>query len=96
MPATLTATKKETMTGGKAAIQTLKAEGVDTLFGIISIHMLPIYDALREDRSVRLVIPRHEMAGGFMADGYARVSGKVGVYLTSTGPGAANSMGAVL
>lgn len=88
--------QKTKMTGGKAVVETLKTEGVDTIFGIISIHMLPIYDALREDRSVRLIIPRHEMAGGFMADGYARVSGKVGVYMTSTGPGAGNSMGAVL
>lgn len=96
MTAIATSTDVKTMTGGKAVIETLKREGVDTVFGIISIHMLPIYDALREDRSVRLVIPRHEMAGGFMADGYSRVSGKIGVYLTSTGPGAGNSLGAVL
>lgn len=89
-------TKKETMTGGKAVVEALKAEGVDTVFGIISIHMLPVYDALRADRSVRLLIPRHEMTGGFMADGYHRVTGKPGVYLTSTGPGAANSMGAAI
>lgn len=91
-----TETKKETMTGGKAVVEALKAEGVDTLFGIISIHMLPVYDALRADSDVRLLIPRHEMTGGFMAEGYHRVSGKPGVYLTSTGPGAANSMGAVV
>jgi acetolactate synthase I/II/III large subunit len=91
-----TETKKETMTGGKAVVEALKAEGVDTVFGIISIHMLPVYDALRAEPAIRLLIPRHEMTGGFMADAYYRASGKPGVYLTSTGPGAANSMGAVI
>lgn len=84
------------MTGGQAVIETLASEGVDTVFGIISVHMLPIYDALYHEPSIRLIVPRHEMAGGFMADGYSRVSGRPGVYLTSTGPGAANSAGAVL
>lgn len=88
--------KTEKMSGGKAVVETLKAEGVDTVFGIISIHMLPIYDTLSQDKSIRLVIPRHEMAGGFMADAYSRVTGKPGVYMTSTGPGAANAMGAVI
>lgn len=92
----LTETTQETMTGGKAVVEALKAEGVDTVFGIISIHMLPVYDALRADPSIRLIIPRHEMAGGFMADAYSRVTGKPGVFFTSTGPGAANSMGAVI
>ncbi len=97
MPTETQAPPKQTkITGGQAVVQALKQEGVDTVFGIISIHMLPIYDALLKEPSIRLVIPRHEMAGGFMADGYSRVSGKVGVYLTSTGPGAANSMGAVI
>ena len=84
------------MTGGQAVVATLKQEGVDTLFGINSVHMLPIYDALYDEPSLRLIVPRHEMAGGFMADAYSRASGKVGVYLTSTGPGAANSAGAIL
>ncbi|MFN8474036.1 MAG: thiamine pyrophosphate-binding protein [Anaerolineae bacterium] len=84
------------MTGGQAIVQTLKQEGVDVVFGIASVHMLPVYDALRDEPAIRLVVPRHEMAGGFMADGYSRVSGRPGVYLTSTGPGAANSAGAVV
>lgn len=84
------------MTGGQAVVATLRQEGVETLFGINSVHMLPIYDALYDEPSLRLIVPRHEMAGGFMADAYSRVSGRVGVYLTSTGPGAANSAGAVL
>jgi len=93
---TATPAQSEKMTGGKALVQALKSEGVDTVFGIISIHMLPIYDALLHEPTIRLIIPRHEMAGAFMADAYARTTGKVGVYLTSTGPGAANAMGAII
>jgi acetolactate synthase-1/2/3 large subunit len=83
------------MTGGEAVVRSLKAAGVDTVFGIISVHMLPIYDALREEPSIRLIVPRHEQGAAFMADGYARTTGKVGVYFTSTGPGAFNSATAV-
>src|SRR5438105_4543409 len=45
------------MTGGTALVQSLKAAGVDTVFGIISVHMLPIYDALRDEPSIRLIVP---------------------------------------
>src|SRR5207237_10450160 len=83
------------MTGGAAVVQALEAAGVDTVFGIVSVHMLPIYDALRAEPSIRLIVPRHEQGAGYMADGYARTTGRVGVYLTSTGPGAFNSAGAV-
>jgi acetolactate synthase-1/2/3 large subunit len=83
------------MTGGRALVQSLKAAGVDMVFGIISVHMLPIYDALRDEPSIRLIVPRHEQGAAFMADGYARTTGKVGVYCTSTGPGAFNSATAV-
>src|SRR5579885_1318681 len=83
------------MTGGKAVVQALKAAGVDTVFGIISVHALPIYDALTQEPGIRLIVPRHEQGAAFMADGYARTTGKVGVYFTSTGPGAFNSACAV-
>lgn len=83
------------VTGGKALVQSLKAAGVDTVFGIISVHMLPIYDALREEPGIRLIVPRHEQGAAFMADGYARTTGKPGIYFTSTGPGAFNSACAV-
>jgi acetolactate synthase-1/2/3 large subunit len=82
-------------TGGGAVVQALKAAGVDTVFGIISVHMLPIYDALSAEPSIRLVVPRHEQGAAFMADGYARTTGRPGVYFTSTGPGAFNSACAV-
>jgi acetolactate synthase-1/2/3 large subunit len=82
------------LTGGQAVVETLKAQGVDTIFGIISTHMMDIYDALYDHRdAIRFISARHEHGAALMADGYARVSGKPGICLTSTGPGAANSMG---
>jgi len=84
------------MTGGQAIVASLRAHGVDTCFGITSVHMLPIYDALYDAPDIRLIVPRHEGAGVAMADGYFRATGRVGVCLTSTGPGAANSCGGML
>ena len=84
------------MTGGQAMVESLKAQGVDTVFGIISIHTLDLYDALFDSQdSLRFIGGRQELGCGFMADGYARATGKPGVLLTSTGPGAADSVGAV-
>ena len=84
------------MTGGQAAVASLLAHDVDALFGIISIHNLDIFDALYDHQDqIRFVGGRHEHAVGFMADGYARATGRPGVMLTSTGPGAADSMGAL-
>lgn len=84
------------MTGGRAVLESLKAQGVDTLFGIISVHNLDLYDALYDDQdSFRYIGGRLELGLGFMADGYSRASGKPGVIITSTGPGAADSMGAM-
>ena len=82
------------LTGAQAIIESLRAQGVDTLFGIISIHMMDVYDALYDHKdAIRFISTRHEHAAAVMADGYARVTGRPGVCLTSTGPGAANSMG---
>ena len=84
------------MTGGKAVVESLKAHGVDTIFGIISTHTMYMYDALyHEQDSIRFIGGRHEHALGFMADGYSRVTGKPGVLFTSGGPGAADSMGSM-
>ena len=84
------------MTGGQAMVESLKAQGVDTVFGIISIHTLDLFDALFDSQdSLRFIGGRHEHGCGFMADGYSRATGKPGVLLTSTGPGAADSVGAI-
>ena len=80
--------------GGQTVIESLRAHGVDTVFGVISTHMMEVYDALYDHMdSIRFIGTRHEHAAALMADGYARVTGKPGVCFTSTGPGAANSMG---
>src|SRR5581483_2250890 len=78
------------LTGAQAAIATLRAHGVDTIFGIPGVHTLPLYDALRSEPAMRHVLARHEQGAGFMADGYARASGRVGVVCTITGPGVTN------
>ena len=82
------------MTAARALVESLRAQGVDTIFGIISSHTMEIFDALYDHQdAIRFISTRHEQAAAMMADGYARVTGKPGVCLTSTGPGAANSMG---
>ncbi len=84
------------LTGGQAITESLKAQGVDTVFGIISIHNLDLFDALYDQQdSLRFIGGRLELGVGFMADGYARATGKPGVLITSTGPGAADSIGAM-
>lgn len=83
-------------TGGQAIVDSLRSEGVTHVFGLISIHTLHLYDALYEAKdSLQFIGGRHESAVAYMANGYARASGRPGVCFTSTGPGAANSVGAV-
>ncbi|MDE2968514.1 MAG: thiamine pyrophosphate-binding protein [Chloroflexota bacterium] len=82
--------------GGRAVIESLMAQGVDTAFGIISVHMMSVYDALYDFQDkFRFISARHEQATAYEADGYARATGKPGVCFTSTGPGAANTLGAL-
>lgn len=76
-------------TGAELAIAMLEANGVETVFGIPGVHTLALYDALAASR-IRHVLARHEQGAGFMADGYARASGKPGVALVITGPGVTN------
>ena len=81
------------MTGSQAVVQTLINHEVDTLFGIIATHTIDLYDALYDVQDeINHIGCRQELALGFMADGYSRVSGKPGVVITSSGPGAAGSM----
>lgn len=68
---------------------------VDTVFGIVSIHNMPIYNAIAQDGRIKLVTARGESGAVNMADGYARTSGKMGVVLTSTGAGAGNGAGSL-
>ncbi|HOI57479.1 MAG TPA: biosynthetic-type acetolactate synthase large subunit [Methanoculleus sp.] len=76
-------------TGARTLIEALQREGVDTIFGYPGGVVLPIYDELY-DSSVRHILVRHEQAAAHAADGYARASGRVGVCLATSGPGACN------
>lgn len=80
---------QEQVTGGAAAIAAIEAAGVDVVFGIPGVHTLALYDGLH-DRNIRHILARHEQGAGFMADGYARATGKPGVALIITGPGITN------
>ncbi|MET0658479.1 MAG: thiamine pyrophosphate-binding protein, partial [Steroidobacteraceae bacterium] len=89
------------MTGAEIIVQTLADEGVDTVFGYSGGAILPTYDAIfvyNQERArdgnqaMRLVVPANEQGAGFMAAGYARASGKVGVCLVTSGPGATNTV----
>src|SRR6058998_3243352 len=84
------------ITVANALLKELDRIGVDTVFGIISIHNIPFYDALERHGGFRVVTARHEGAAVNMADAYSRVSGKLGVALTSTGTGAGNAAGAII
>ncbi len=66
--------------------------GVATCFGIVSVHNVPMLDAIGRRNAIRYVMVRNEMGGGHMADGYARATGQLGVMFSSTGPGAANTV----
>ena len=81
---------KKRMTGAEAVVAALEAHGVDTIFGIPGGHSLAIYDALARSGNIRHILGRHEQGLGFMADGYARASGKIGVLTTTSGPAVAN------
>ena len=78
------------MSGGEAVVATLRAHGVDLIFGIPGGHNLPIYDALAQQSQIRHILGRHEQGLGFMADGYARASGRIGVVTCTSGPAVAN------
>ena len=81
------------LTGGDAVVRALEAGGVEIAFGLPGVHNLAIWRALAQS-SIRLVGVRHEQTAAYAADGYARATGKPGVALVTTGPGAANALAA--
>jgi thiamine pyrophosphate-dependent acetolactate synthase large subunit-like protein len=78
------------LTGGRAVVELLKAEGVRYIFGIVGSTFLDVLDALYDDRAIEYINVRHEQAAAFMADGLARVTDLPGVCLVTSGPGATN------
>lgn len=83
------------MTGGEAVVAILKREGVEYLFSIPGVQIMGVFDALYGEKDLRLVVVRHEQSALYMADGYARVTGKPGVGLVVPGPGVQNALSAV-
>src|ERR1700694_4953259 len=82
--------------GGELVLDSLKAAGVDTVFGIISVHNIPIFDAIAREGGVRLVPARTEHGAAAMADGFSRATGRLAAAVTSTGVAAANAAGPLL
>jgi acetolactate synthase-1/2/3 large subunit len=80
------------LTGAEIVIESLLAEGVDTIFGYPGGAILPTYDALIQNQKLRHILVRHEQGAAHMAEGYARVSGRPGVVLVTSGPGATNTV----
>ena len=78
------------MRGAKAVVECLKEHGVDTVFGYPGGMILPLYDALYDEKDIRHILTVHEQNAAHAADGYARATGKVGVCIATSGPGATN------
>ena len=87
---TQTKNQHPTLTGAEILWASLAGEGTTTVFGYPGGAILPIYDALRKFPTIHHVLVRHEQGASHMADGYARASGKVGVCMATSGPGATN------
>lgn len=85
-------TQALTLTGAKIIVKTLKKLGVDTIFGYPGGIVLSVYDELFKQNDIKHVLMRHEQAAVHAAEGYARVSGKCGVVLVTSGPGATNTV----
>jgi len=87
--------EQKTPTGGERIIQCLEREGVDYIFGLSGGAAMPMFDAL-VDSKIQLVLVRHEQGATHMADGYARSTGRPGVVLVTSGPGATNTVTGLL
>jgi acetolactate synthase-1/2/3 large subunit len=86
---------KKTPTGGEVLVRCLEREGVEYIFGLSGGAALPIFDAL-VDSKIKLILTRHEQGATHMADGYARATGRPGVVLVTSGPGATNTVTGLL
>ncbi len=87
--------KTKTITGADMVIEALAEQGVDTVFGYPGGAVLPIYDAIFQQKKIKHYLVRHEQGAGHAAEGYARSTGKVGVCLVTSGPGATNTVTAL-
>ena len=78
------------MSGAQALLESLERQKVDTIFGILGGAILPVYDALCGNKKIRHILARHEQCAAHEAEGYAKASGRVGVCMATSGPGATN------
>lgn len=85
----------EVLTGAQAVIRSLELLGVDTVFGLPGGAILPTYDPLMDSKIIRHILVRHEQGAGHAAEGYASASGKLGVCIATSGPGATNLVTAI-
>jgi acetolactate synthase-1/2/3 large subunit len=85
-----TAHQGESMTGAESLVRSLESAGVDVVFGIPGGAILPLYDPLMDSAQVRHILVRHEQGAGHAAEGYAAATGRVGVCMATSGPGATN------
>ena len=90
-------TKKQTMTGSEIIVEVLAEQGVETIFGYSGGAILPTYDAVfqyneNHNNAMPLIVPANEQGAGFMASGYSRATGKPGIVMVTSGPGATNTV----
>jgi acetolactate synthase-1/2/3 large subunit len=82
--------KMAKMSGAQALLESLERENVEVIFGILGGAILPVYDALCDNKKIRHILARHEQCAAHEAEGYARASGRAGVCMATSGPGATN------
>src|SRR5690349_12050321 len=80
--------------GAESLLEVLAAHDVEVVFGLPGVHNLAVWEALQRHPGIRMVGVRHEQTAVYAADGYARATGRLGVAVVTTGPGAANTLGA--
>ena len=79
------------MSGGEALVNSLVREGVEVIFGLPGVQMYGVVSAIKENPAIKMIVPRHEQATTYMADGYARASRGIGVAMVVPGPGLYNA-----
>lgn len=87
--------EEEVLTGSQILVKALEREGVEVIFAYPGGASMEVHQALTKSKQIRTILPRHEQGGGFAASGYARATGKVGVCMTTSGPGATNLVTAI-
>ncbi|RAP34370.1 acetolactate synthase large subunit, partial [Candidatus Marinamargulisbacteria bacterium SCGC AAA071-K20] len=87
---------KKSISGAQAIIKSLENQGVEYIFGYPGGAVMPIFDAIYDSKKIKLILVRHEQGACHMADGYARATGKPGIVLVTSGPGATNTVTGLL